>query len=416
MMKQHSLVFSACTKTPFLIRRRQERGFCRSEIQEFTFVNDCISEQKNEVIGVFLQKLFSLILLFSMLSSTLVQGQTFEESRTLSRSFPVGNDTEIEISNKYGNIHLIPWEKDSVRFEIELKVKGPKQSKVDKTFNFIEFDFHSTKYYIIAKTIFEGSSFWNDVSDLTGTVFSSNTKTTINYTVYLPADAPLKVSNKYGNIYTTNHTGKISIELSNGDLKAHHLSGNTTINTEFGNSNIQRIDEGSLNINYGEFYLEEGTHLNIESKSSEFHLEAVGNLQVDSKRDKYFVQNLKSVRGNTYFSRFEIDKISELFDVSTKYGDVDIKGFSDEIASFNMKTINTDVVLHFTDDKQYNLEFIVDKETQVYYSSEIKNIKSTDLEGKEKLIRVDCTIGNNPRQIIPITIKSQAGSLSLKLK
>ena len=217
-------------------------------------------------------------------------------------------------------------------------------------------------------------------------------------------------------IYTTDHTGKVNIELSNGDLKAHHLSGNTTIKTEFGNSNIQRIDEGRLNINYGEFYLEEGTHLNIESKSSEFHLEAVGNLQVDSKRDKYFVQNLKSVRGNTYFSRFEIDKISELFDVSTKYGDVDIKGFSDEIASFNMKTIDTDVVLHFTDDKQYKLEFVVDKETQVYYSSEIKNIKSTDLEGKEKLIQVDCTIGNNPRQVIPITINSQAGSLSLKLK
>jgi len=359
---------------------------------------------------------FSLILLFGTLLSAFVQGQTFEESKTLSRSFPVGNDTEIEISNKYGNIHLIPWEKDSVRFEIDVKVKGPKQSKVEKTFNFIEFDFHSTKYYIIAKTVFEGSSFWNDVSDLTGTVFSSNTKTTINYTVYLPADAPLKVSNKYGNIYTTNHTEKVNIELSNGDLKAHHLSGNTTIKTEFGNSNIQKIDEGRLNISYGEFYLEEGTHLNVESKSSEFHLSTINDLQVASKRDKYFIQNLKSISGNTYFSRLEIDKISELFDLSTKYGDVDINGFSDDITSFNMKTIDTDVVLHFTDDKQYNLEFVVDKETQVYYSTGIKNIKSTDLEGKEKLIQVDCTIGNNPRQIIPITIKSQAGSLSLKLK
>lgn len=355
---------------------------------------------------------FSLILLFS----ALIQGQTYEESRTISRSFPVGNDTEIEISNKYGNIHLITWEKDSVRFEIELKVKGPKQSKVDKTFNFIEFDFHSTKYYIIAKTVFEGSSFWNDVSDLTGTVFSSNTKTTINYTVYLPADAPLKVSNKYGNIYTTDHTGKVSIELSNGDLKAHHLSGNTTIKTEFGNSNIQKIDEGRLSINYGEFYLEEGIHLNIESKSSEFHFSSIGDLELDSKRDKYFIEDLKSVRGNTYFSRFEIDIVNELFDLSTKYGDVDVKSFSDEITFFNMKTIDTDVVLHFTDDKQYNLEFVVDKETQVYYSTGIKNIKSTNLEGKEKLIQVDCTIGNNPRQIIPITINSQAGSLSLKLK
>ena len=54
-------------KTPFLIRKRQERGFCRSEIQKFTFVNDCISEQKNEVIGVFLQKLIKALRLLVVL-------------------------------------------------------------------------------------------------------------------------------------------------------------------------------------------------------------------------------------------------------------------------------------------------------------------------------------------------------------
>ena len=359
---------------------------------------------------------FSLVLLFGLHASVLVFGQTVEKSKTLSRSFALGSDTEIEISNKYGNIHLITWEKDSVRFEIELKVKGPKQSKVDKTFSYIDFNFQSTKYYIIVQTVFQGSSFWNDVSDLTGTVFSSNTKTTINYTVYLPTDALLKIINKYGNIYATDHSGKVDIELSNGDLKAHHFSGNTSIKTEFGTSNIHQIDEGKLNINYGELFLDGGENLSIQSKSSEIHLTAVDALQVDSKRDKYYITKVNAMHGSTYFSRLTIDEIGHSFDISTKYGDIDIKGFSDEFTAFNIKTLDSDVILHFTDDKQYQLKIIVDGETQVYYSSDITNIKSKDLNDKEKHIEVDCVVGENTSKVIPMTINSQAGSLSLKRK
>ena len=359
---------------------------------------------------------FSMVLLFCVFAGTLVFGQTVEKSKKLSRSFLLGENTEIEISNKYGNIHLITWEKDSVRFEIELNVKGPKQSKVDKTFDFIDFEFQSTKYYIIGKTVFEGNSFWNDVSDLTGTIFSSNTKTKIDYTVYLPADAPLKVVNKYGNIYTTDHSGEITIELSNGDLKAHYLSGKTTIKTDFGNSTIHKINNGRLNINYGELYLEEGVNLNIESKSAEIHLQEIVDLQMDSKRDKYFVQNIASIRGTTYFSRINIAEIKNQFDLNTKYGDVDIKGFSDELTSFTIKTHDSDITLHFTDDKQYDLDILVDVLTKVYYSAEIENIKTKKLLNLEKQIQIDCIIGDNSQQIIPITINSRAGSLSLKRK
>ncbi|MCF6342413.1 MAG: hypothetical protein L3J31_06365 [Bacteroidales bacterium] len=360
--------------------------------------------------------IFSLALFFGVLSCTAIVGQTIEKSKKLNKSFPLGSDTEIEISNKYGNIHLVPWEKDSVRFEIELKVKGSKQSRVDKVFNFIDFEFQSTKYYIIAQTVFEGNSFWNDVSELTGTVFSSSTKTKINYTVYLPAGASLKVVNKYGNIYTTDHSGKINIELSNGDLKAHHLSGNTTIKTEFGNTDIKKITDGRLDISYGEFDLDEGKILKIESKSSTFHFKEIGDLQLNSKRDKYFIEKLNVIRGTAYFSRIEMNEITGLLDLSTKYGDMEVNRFSDAVNAFNLQTVNTDVVLHFTDDKLYKLDIVVDGQTEVYYSSGIKNIKSSDVEGEDKLIRVNCVIGNNKQKFIPLTINSQAGSLSLKLK
>jgi hypothetical protein len=359
----------------------------------------------------------SFVLLFTLFSGYSIYGQTVEKSRTIKKTFKVEPGTEIEITNKYGNIHLIPWEKDSVQFNIELLVKGTKDSKVDKSYDFIEFDFKTTEYYIIAQTLFAGkSSFWSDVSDLTGTIFNSSTKTKIDYTVYLPANARLKIMNKYGNIYIADHAGAIDIDLSNGDLKAHNLSGNTSIKTEFGNTNIWQIDEGNLNISYGEVEIAEAENLTIESKSTRFDIDQVNNLSLNSRRDKFYLKEAGYVNGTINFTTIEMDQLSQKINLSAKYGNVEVKSFSDKVSSFYIDAENADIILHFTDNKQYKIEATVDVKTEVLYSADIKNITSKEMDGDEELIEVKSTIGGLAGKIVPITMKSRGGSISLKLK
>lgn len=359
----------------------------------------------------------SFVTLFVLFFGIDIQAQTIEKSKKVKESFQVGPDVEIEIANKYGSIHLIPWENDSVRFEVEIMVKGTKQSRVDKSFDFIEIDFKTSKYYVIAQTLFAGkSSFWSDVSDLTGAIFNSSTKTKIDYTVYFPANAKLKVMNKYGNIYTTDHYGPIEIDLSNGDLKAHHFAGKTKIKTEFGNSDIKRIDYGQLNINYGELQLEEGGEIDIDSKSSKMYLARIDHLNLNSKRDKYFIKEVADISGTTYFSMVEVDQLNTKLDMTTKYGDIEIKNFADDVDLFDLKTDDTDVVLHFTDEKYYKMDIVVDDQTKVLYSTEIKNINSKELGGDEKLIQVNCQVGSDNNKTVPINIDCRGGTLSLKLK
>ena len=50
----------------------------------------------------------------------LLNAQPYERSKEETRSFKVYKQTTLEIYNKYGNIHLFPWEKDSVKIKIEL--------------------------------------------------------------------------------------------------------------------------------------------------------------------------------------------------------------------------------------------------------------------------------------------------------
>jgi hypothetical protein len=357
------------------------------------------------------------VLLFTLLNGYNSYGQTVEKSRKVTESFKIDSDTEVEIINKYGNIHLIPWDKDSIRFEIELMVRGTKQSKVDKSYDYIEFDFKTTKYYIIAQTLFAGkSSFWSDVSDLTGAIFNSSTKTKIDYTVYFPDDIKLKVVNKYGNIYTTDHSGELEIELSNGDLKAHHLAGRTKLTHEFGDANIKQIDDGELNISYGELHLENAEKLTIESKSSKLYIHKVSDLDLNSRRDKYYLNKAGYIRGLTNFSLIEIDELTQKLNLTSKYGDVVVKNFSDEVESFKIEANDADITLHFIDNKYYKLDATVDDRTEVMYSADIKNISSKELGGDEKLIEVKCFIGTDKSLTVPVKMDVRAGSVSLKLK
>ena len=90
-----------------------------------------------------------------LLLPVLLSAQPYERSRQETHTFKVYKQTTLEVYNKYGNIHLFPWEKDSVKIRIELNVKANKQNKVDKIFEYIDFAlyfklmYHSVRLVLI---------------------------------------------------------------------------------------------------------------------------------------------------------------------------------------------------------------------------------------------------------------------------
>ena len=99
----------------------------------------------------------------------------------------------------------------------------------------INFEFSNTKYYIIARTQLkqDQNAFWAEVSDLANTIFSGNNKTQIYHFIFMPASITVTFENKFGNIYSTDHNGKITVKLSNGDFKANNLSGDVNLDFSF---------------------------------------------------------------------------------------------------------------------------------------------------------------------------------------
>jgi len=142
-----------------------------------------------------------------------IRAQVYSDRKV--RNFKVTEKTTVEVSNKYGKIHVVTWKKDSARFEVDLRISTNSYQKMDKLRSNIGFDFSGSKSYVKAKTDFSNQA--GVISDFVDAFIPSN-QVTINYMVYVPEYVNLKIENKFGDIYIDDYNGNLQIELSNGNF------------------------------------------------------------------------------------------------------------------------------------------------------------------------------------------------------
>jgi hypothetical protein len=354
--------------------------------------------------------LFAACLAFSFQ----LAGQTYENSRSLREAYRIAPNVEVQVINKYGDIHLVPWEKDSVVFEIDFSVTSNKQAKVDKIFDYVDFDFKATAYYVIAQTVFEGqNTIWTEMADVASTIFSSGTNTRIDYTVYFPAGNDVKIENKFGNIYTTDHIGKVDFNLSNGDMKGHTFSGPTRLKIEFGNASINEIDNASVSLGYAELNLEKAGEIAFETRSSKIYLTSCEKLQLDSKRDKYYIKSAGELTGEAFFSYVSLDKVTSKINLKTNYGDLKLLDISDSFLRMDLNSQYSDITLYMDEEHFYELDITRDDRSSVISSANVISKNEEPVAGVEKTFRASVTAGKAGKQKVPVSINIKSGKIYL---
>jgi hypothetical protein len=290
-----------------------------------------------------------------LLSASFLQAQSFTESKRVERIFPIGPSTSVEIINKYGKIHIVSWEKDSVGIDIELMVKSDNLSKLNNIMDNIDFDFTSTDYYVIAETEFgkRYNSLFESIKDLAETLIPSANVVEINYTVQVPKDIELKINNKYGDVYIDDHAGDLRLNLANGDLKANELTGKTAVNIEIGDGVINYIGDGKLDIAYSEFEVKRADKLTIFCRSSKVEIGEVNDLTMNSRRDKLFINSTATLSGETYFSDVYVDDLTSELNFTMKYGSLNMDNIRKGFSFLNINSNYTDINLTFDSDNSY---------------------------------------------------------------
>lgn len=356
-----------------------------------------------------MMKLYKLLFAFLLLPTILIANdkKKHEKSKTINRTFAVTKNATLYLNNKYGNINVTTWNKNSVEINIKITVKGSDLDNVEQKLKSIDVNFEATENLVEARTTFEeiksNWSFWKS---------NNNTNYQVNYFVKMPVTNNADFNNKYGNIIVDTLKGKTNIDCDYGNLEIESLlnkSNNITLDY-CGSSEINFINSGNINIDYSKLTIDETNTVKINADYSTVKIGKATNMDFNSDYGSIYANKVASITGDSDYASVKIGTLTKNLNISTDYGSIKVEevaiGFENIVIDGSFAGIKLGINQHnsfkFKVDVSY-AGFKYPKENTELFKS-IKKSTKKHYEG---------FYGNSNTNAF-ITIKSKYGGVSLK--
>ncbi|MEE9348485.1 MAG: hypothetical protein V3U80_00395 [Flavobacteriaceae bacterium] len=300
-------------------------------------------------------KLIIVLLLLPIIGYSNGPKGKYNKSKTIEKSFNVDSNTDLIINNRYGNVDITTWDKNTIEISVKITVNGNNKEKVLSKLKAIDVDFTNNKTQVTATTIiskktkgFFSSSWFSNASSLS---FK------INYTVKMPITNSLDVSNDYGSIAIDELEGKASIHCDYGRLFIGSLlHSKNSINMNYtSNSTIEFMESGELNANYSGLSIAEVTNLIIDADYSNFEIDKVKDLSFDCDYGGLKVGSAEKVNGEADYFSMKFNSIYTNFDLNLEYGSIKINSLKKDFKVVNIDADYSGVKIGFDEDASCNI-------------------------------------------------------------
>lgn len=363
----------------------------------------------------FLKNGFALIIICLFLSTTLAQAHNYNKTKTFAKSYGISDMATIELDNKYGNIHIDTWDKDSISLDVNIEVRGKSMSKVEAMLARIEIetsgnsDFVNIRTEIVKQSQGIFARFLRNTLDFTQNLLD-NQSVTVEYNILLPASVKLILQNKYGDVYLPTINGYVRIDMQHGNFRAETINEGRNINVKYGDVNIDHITEGNLDISYGDLMIASADNIHIKSRAIDGHLEKVNSLDLDTRNDKYFIDDAEKIVGETQFSTIHVARLGKYLNVESRYGDLKINNISSNFAGVNCYGTNTDYYLNF--DARTALTFDMTLEgSDLNYPSKYVSIQEDEQIDKIRNISGKMGASEGNQELSNVRLRCKSGSV-----
>lgn len=318
--------------------------------------------------------------------------------KVISKNFPADKNTQLQISNKMGDIKLDNWQKNEVAIEVTITVKEDNKEKADKIFNKIEITVKNEGNNIQCNT------------EITDKI--NNADFNIDYKVTAPAFINIDLSNKFGNIIINEINGKAKISVKYGTLEVLKITDQTKpypeINLGYCNSSkIKEINTANLNIKYSKLKVEKSQDLIVSSKYSSLKVENASSIIAEAGYDNYKIGEVQNIVINGKYSDFEIEKLSKKGEFDMVYGSCIIENLLQ-----NFEEINGIL-------KYNKIKIGIEKNASLYIDTEAGYAGITHPEGELNVVnnpfseKVFGWIGKDKNSKSKIKIKSEYGDIKI---
>ncbi len=355
-------------------------------------------------------KSLALAALF-FLGSHVLTGQE-KLSKKVEETFSMNHGGKLHLDNKYGDITITGWEKNSLEVTIEISVTHRKKENAQKLLERIQADIKTAGDFVsITSEISDGSKsgfsrYFNKANPFS--FDKSNVR--IDYTVYMPAKAELELTNKFGDVIIEDWVGKLSGDFQHGDVWINEDLNNADIDLKFGKLKAQSINYANLRLKNGGVSMDDAKDLRLNTSGSTVKLNKADLLQLYSSKDDITIETLGSISGDIRFATLHLNSVAESISLTLKVTDLMVYKMNKPNVRVDLKQESSDINIGIS-----GLAFKFDATLEqglLRIPKSFKNVDSKVLDKGRRIREISATYGENPEG--KISIRGKKGIIQLK--
>jgi len=321
-------------------------------------------------------------------------------TKVINKEYAVKSDAQVILENKFGQIHCNNWDKNMVSIEIRITVSASSQESANKMFNMVEIVSNGNPSLVEVRTVFNKEG------------FSGNSKINVDYTVNMPATVNLNLTNKFGDVFLNELTGKGNFTIAYGNMEINKLQNtDNVIDIKFGKGNFQYITGAVVTVKYSDMKVDYAGSLFVDSKFSDFKGNKIVSLSVGFEGGKMEIGNVTAITGKSKFSDLNLRHVGNKIDFDVQYGSCDVDQIAEDFSLISIRNKYGDVTVNIPKGTSYSLDAEL-KFCDLDFPEDQANFTQKITTNTSKSFKA--SIGKNPSSEAKVIIRSEFGNVSLE--
>lgn len=302
-----------------------------------------------------------------------------EKGKFYSKTYVIDKNDKVGLSNKFGSITIIVWNKNEIKIDAEIKAYANTDAQAQELIDEVEVTANKEANLISFTTNIENSNGNWGRGSRNGKNWRREVK--VNVTVYMPAGNALSAKQQYGNIQMEDFSGPTSIKVQYGNFTANNLkSNNNYINVQYGKCVINEAAQVKINHQYGGG-LTIGTVGELELLAQYINVNIGEIKQASTLKQQYgsgiSIGSAAALTATVQYSTLKIANLQGNLTSKIQYGKINIDEVKADCRAIAIDADYTDVTLGFA--ANYNADFEVNTNYGSFkYEGNVSAKKQTD--------------------------------------
>ncbi len=270
-----------------------------------------------------MRKAIGLIILLSVKFAFAENQAWIEKTKQFSLTFDARNMVQVNVTNQFGNVKVIHWDKKTIQVEVTVKANAVNNTLVNRYLDNIDIKNNVRNNVLVLQT-------WMANSALIQTRDPKTSYCTVDYVIQMPAHIPLQVNNSFGDVELPAFYAPLQVSIQHGNLKAPVINNiKSNVNMRFSTAEIRELIGATLN-----------------SVNSDINIYTAKNADLHFEKGVLIAENLENIKGILKYSKSVLNNLGEEIELNVSFtNDLQLGHLNADLKKLMINTNYSDILL-----------------------------------------------------------------------